>query len=116
MTQDPEPYWIKSGHRGEWNCPHGVGHGNHVHGCCRERCCTRDDYPGKNDSFSLFDIPLPREDFWESQLKLYESLKPMARKERTAEGQTEQQDATDLKPPAQVEPESPGSDAGRAAS
>jgi len=30
--------------RMEWICEHGVGHGNHVHGC--DGCCGRDDYPG----------------------------------------------------------------------
>lgn len=30
--------------RMEWNCEHGVGHGNHVHGC--DRCCSLPDYPG----------------------------------------------------------------------
>ncbi|MHC4509536.1 MAG: hypothetical protein ACYTAO_11350 [Planctomycetota bacterium] len=38
-------YWTYSGYRGEFNCPHGVGHGNHVHGCCQEHCCTRPDFP-----------------------------------------------------------------------
>jgi len=37
--------WYYTGHRGEYNCPHGVGHGNHVHGC--DNCCKRDDYPLK---------------------------------------------------------------------
>ncbi len=30
--------------RMEWTCPHGVGHGEHDHGC--DGCCSRDDYPG----------------------------------------------------------------------
>ena len=42
-----EPYWTGPGYRGEYSCPHGVGHGNHVHGCCEEHCCSRDDYPLK---------------------------------------------------------------------
>lgn len=40
-----DPYWIKSSHRGEYTCPCGVGHGNHVHGCCGKSCCSRPDYP-----------------------------------------------------------------------
>jgi len=31
----------------EWVCEHGVGHGNHIHGCCENHCCSREDYPGK---------------------------------------------------------------------
>ena len=42
---EPKPYWVLSGYRGEYTCPHGVGHGNHVHGCCQDKCCTRPDYP-----------------------------------------------------------------------
>jgi hypothetical protein len=46
---EPYPYW-KDGKRAdgrqEWLCPHGVGHGNHVHGCCQNGCCSRADYPG----------------------------------------------------------------------
>ena len=38
-------FWTGPGYRGEYNCPHNVGHGNHIHGCCHERCCTRDDFP-----------------------------------------------------------------------
>lgn len=44
------PYWTKSsypgmmgGGAGEYNCPHGIGHGNHTHGC--DGCCQRDDFP-----------------------------------------------------------------------
>lgn len=40
-----KPYPREDG-RMEWLCEHGVGHGNHIHGCCRERCCTKPDYPG----------------------------------------------------------------------
>lgn len=29
----------------EYVCEHGVGHGNHVHGC--DSCCRRKDYPGR---------------------------------------------------------------------
>jgi hypothetical protein len=39
--------WIESPGlygRMEWNCPHGIGHGNHIHGC--DGCCQREDYPG----------------------------------------------------------------------
>ena len=36
---------IRQDGRVEWICQHGVGHGNHVHGC--EGCCTRKDYPGR---------------------------------------------------------------------
>ena len=41
--------WIPSPRadgRMEWICEHGVGHGNHVHGCCHKGCCGRDDFPG----------------------------------------------------------------------
>ena len=40
--------WIKVRRmdgRIEYNCEHGVGHGVHVHGCCHDHCCSRDDYP-----------------------------------------------------------------------
>lgn len=39
------PFWIGPGYRGEYSCPHGVGHGNHVHGCCGYQCCSRPDFP-----------------------------------------------------------------------
>lgn len=39
------PFWKGPGYRGEYSCPHGVGHGNHVHGCCGYKCCTRPDFP-----------------------------------------------------------------------
>ncbi len=42
---EPDPSWTGPGYRGEYTCPHGVGHGNHVHGCCHMGCCSRDDYP-----------------------------------------------------------------------
>lgn len=47
MTKSPEkePYWTGPGYRGEYTCPCGVGHGNHVHGCCGLHCCSREDYP-----------------------------------------------------------------------
>ncbi len=44
-SKEQEPYWTGPGYRHEYNCPHGVGHGNHVHGCCGSRCCQRDDFP-----------------------------------------------------------------------
>jgi hypothetical protein len=40
-------YWSplpRADGRMEWMCIHGVGHGNHVHGC--DGCCSRHDYPG----------------------------------------------------------------------
>ncbi len=37
------PFWTGPGYRGEYRCPHGIGHGNHVHGC--DGCCSRDDFP-----------------------------------------------------------------------
>jgi len=40
---EKEPYWTGPGYRGEYQCPHGVGHGNHTHGC--DGCCDRDDFP-----------------------------------------------------------------------
>lgn len=45
LESDDGPYWSAPGYRGEWSCPHGVGHGNHIHGC--DGCCGRDDYPGR---------------------------------------------------------------------
>lgn len=42
-TGKSEPFWTGPGYRGEYNCPHGVGHGNHDHGC--DGCCGRDDFP-----------------------------------------------------------------------
>jgi hypothetical protein len=38
--------WIKmvrEDGRIEYLCEHGVGHGNHIHGC--DGCCSRKDYP-----------------------------------------------------------------------
>lgn len=43
-----EPFWTGPGYRGEYDCPHGIGHGNHVHGC--DGCCRRDDFPLKGKS------------------------------------------------------------------
>lgn len=49
VVEKSEPFWTGPGYRGEYNCPHGVGHGNHTHGC--DGCCSRDDFPlkGKPD-------------------------------------------------------------------
>ena len=41
--KNPEPYWTGPGYRNEYQCPHGVGHGNHIH-CC-DGCCQREDFP-----------------------------------------------------------------------
>lgn len=38
-------YWTYTGYRGEYACPHGIGHGNHFHSC--DGCCKRDDFPLK---------------------------------------------------------------------
>jgi Phosphoribosyl-ATP pyrophosphohydrolase len=35
--------WPLTGYPGERACEHGVGHGDHVHGC--DGCCSRPDYP-----------------------------------------------------------------------
>lgn len=46
MGEAPEPdagFWTGPGYRGEYSCPHGVGHGNHIHGC--DGCCQREDFP-----------------------------------------------------------------------
>jgi hypothetical protein len=51
-TQKPEPFWTGPGYRGEYQCPHGVGHGNHIHGC--DGCCERPDYPLRG---KLKDVP-----------------------------------------------------------
>jgi len=42
---DRTPFWTGPGYRGEYNCPHGVGHGLHIHGC--DGCCSRPDFPLK---------------------------------------------------------------------
>jgi hypothetical protein len=34
---------VREDGRIEYQCEHGVGHGNHVHGC--DGCCRRKDYP-----------------------------------------------------------------------
>jgi hypothetical protein len=41
--KEEELFWTGPGYRGEYQCPHGVGHGNHIHGC--DGCCERDDFP-----------------------------------------------------------------------
>jgi hypothetical protein len=38
-------FWQGPGYRGEYTCLHGIGHGNHIHGC--DGCCQRDDFPLK---------------------------------------------------------------------
>jgi len=40
------PFWIGPGYHDEYTCPHGVGHGNHIHGC--DGCCSREDFPGRS--------------------------------------------------------------------
>jgi len=40
------PFWQGPGYQGEYTCPHGVGHGNHIHGC--DGCCSRPDFPLKS--------------------------------------------------------------------
>lgn len=48
-TEPPEfvePFWKKSSYQGEYSCPHGIGHGNHVHSC--DGCCGRPDFPLRN--------------------------------------------------------------------
>jgi len=36
-------FWRGPGYRGEYQCPHGVGHGRHIHSC--DGCCKRWDFP-----------------------------------------------------------------------
>ena len=36
-------YTPRADGREEWTCDHGVGHGDHVHGC--DGCCSRADFP-----------------------------------------------------------------------
>jgi hypothetical protein len=74
--QDPEmqgPFWVGPGYRGEYICPHGCRHGNHIHGC--DGCCSRDDFPGRsamritnvpNDMKTGDEPQYPVEDFWSS--------------------------------------------------
>ncbi|KKN91250.1 hypothetical protein LCGC14_0221180 [marine sediment metagenome] len=48
-----DDFWepcLRANGRMEWICPCGVGHGNHVHGCCGKECCNRDDFPGKTEN------------------------------------------------------------------
>jgi len=56
------PFWTGPGYRGEYNCPHGVGHGNYVHGCCEEHCCSRNDFPlgPKFRQRTTIDRPCPK--------------------------------------------------------
>ena len=54
MADKPVPFWNEYPReigRMEWTCPHGVGHGHYVHGCCEDHCCHRDDFPGKDPTF-----------------------------------------------------------------
>jgi hypothetical protein len=48
-SKKPEPFWTGPGYRGEYQCPHGVGHGDHIHGC--DGCCQRDDFPLREKPF-----------------------------------------------------------------
>lgn len=53
MAKRKEFWWPTPGPdaRGEWICPHRVGHGEHIHSC--DGCCSRDDYPGKRGKKTL---------------------------------------------------------------
>jgi hypothetical protein len=46
----------RSDGRIEYICEHGVGHGNHIHGCCVSNCCSRDDYPGRNKKMTKWNL------------------------------------------------------------
>lgn len=46
-------FWEGPGYRGEYTCPHGIGHGNHVHGC--DGCCQRNDFPLQRENRSKKD-------------------------------------------------------------
>lgn len=50
--------WTPSGHRGEFDCEHSIGHGPHIHGC--DGCCSRDDYPYKDFPRYLRELARPR--------------------------------------------------------
>lgn len=52
-----ESFWHGPDYRGEYTCPHGVGHGNHIHGC--DGCCSRDDFPGQS-AMRITNVPLER--------------------------------------------------------
>ena len=47
MTHDVQRmrwfYCPRADGRDEYVCEHGIGHGNHVHGC--DGCCRRSDFP-----------------------------------------------------------------------
>jgi hypothetical protein len=50
LKTEDDPFWEdcpRADGRMEWLCPHGIGHGNHIHGC--DGCCERDDYPGRKE-------------------------------------------------------------------
>jgi hypothetical protein len=56
-----EPFWTGPGYRGEYQCPHGVGHGTHIHGC--DGCCSRPDFPlGPMSSVRIPAVPIDRRD------------------------------------------------------
>lgn len=55
------PFWTGPGYQGEYNCPHGCGHGNHRHGCCEFHCCTREDFPLKKKTGQGYENGVPRE-------------------------------------------------------
>lgn len=43
MNKASEEYYLKHGMEPEKDGDYGWG----IHGCCEERCCNRDDFPGK---------------------------------------------------------------------
>ena len=46
MTKKAGKKWqkvIRQDGRIEYICSHGVGHGDHIHGC--DGCCSKKDYP-----------------------------------------------------------------------
>jgi hypothetical protein len=45
VAEQAAGFWTGPGYRGECTCPHGVGHGDHIHGCCESGCCGRADFP-----------------------------------------------------------------------
>lgn len=59
--------WEPSGHRGEFTCEHGVGHGPHIHGC--DGCCNLDDYPYKDFPQYLRKLARPGNKVLTSDLK-----------------------------------------------
>lgn len=71
--------WTGPGYRGEYNCEHGVGHGNHIHGC--DGCCSREDYPLRNKK-KIEDVKQIEEDVKKS---LREKYKYIQQKEQIEE-------------------------------